>query len=324
VALLVTGGTGFLGSYFTRHAVLEHRLDDVVVLDRYADRARIGDVLDHVVLIEDDVTDGDVVRSAIEDHGVDRVAHFAFILGSPPPGLMVPYVQVQCVGTATVFEAARNAGVARVLFCSSVAAYGRQNASVLTEDLVPNPVNPYGSAKAWGEALGRHYTEQLGLEVVTLRFGSTYGFGRARRGSYSSGLLDVPRRTHFMATVDDAVHGEPIELPPDDTVSDWTYAADAAHAVWLALTTADLPHHLYNVRADRKPVRDFKDALLAVLPDARITTSAAPDALRAHPAMDASRLADDLGFAPRYSLQAGVRDYVARIRAYDSSPLRGA
>jgi nucleoside-diphosphate-sugar epimerase len=315
--ILVTGGSGFLGSYFTRYALLEGGESRVVVLDKYVDRGRLADVLDRVILIEGDVAEPDTVRSIVDEHGIEHIAHFAFILGSPAPGRMIPYVRVQTLGTANVFEAARLAGIHRVLFCSSVAAYGdMRTARILREDLPVNPTEPYGSSKVWGEAFGRYYTQELGLEVVSLRFGSTYGLGRAWRGSYSSGFLQAPRVTHYMARVEEAVRGKPIEMPRDDAMADWTYAADAAQAAWLALTVHHLPHHLYNVGSERRCVGDFTKVLRDLLPEAVITTSQV-DPGHAHPPMDASRLKADLGFAPKYSLRSGLEDYIERIRAYD-------
>ena len=219
MTMLITGGTGFLGSYFTRYATLEQGLDRVVVLDRYVDRGRIDDALDLVTVIDGDVTDTGAVRSAIEQHGVDRVAHFAFMLGFPTPGHMIPYIRVQCLGTATVFEASatgRGATGPVLQLCGRI----RPSTELpLTEDLAVNPTEPYGSSKVWGEALGRHYTAELGLEVVSLRFGSTFGLGRAWRGSYNSGLLSLPVQSHYIARVDDAVRGKPIDLPRGDAAS---------------------------------------------------------------------------------------------------------
>lgn len=313
--ILITGGTGFLGAYFTRHAVAQGAR--VVLLDRYPDRGRIADVLDHVTLIEGDVADPVLIGRIIADHQVERIAHFAFILGSPKPGQMLPYVQVQCLGTANVFEAARLAGIKRVLFASSVAAYGRQQAELLTEDLVPNPSDPYGSCKAWGEAMGRHYTDQLGLDVVSLRFGSTYGFGRGWRGSYSSGMLNAPASVHYMARVDNAVRGQPIEMPRDDALADWTYAGDAAQAAWLALTAPRLSYGLYNVQATRGPVGAFTQALRKLLPKADIRTSAREQPGNAHAPMSNARLVEDLHFVPAYSFEQGLADYIERVRAND-------
>lgn len=315
MTILITGGTGFLGSYFARHAVAQG--ENVVLLDRYADRGRIADVLELVTLIEGDAADADLVGRIIADHGVERVAHFAFILGGPKLGQMLPYVSAQCMGTANVFEAARAAGVKRVLFASSVAAYGKQDASLLTEDLVANPGELYGASKAWAETLGRHYTDHLGLDVVSLRFGSTYGFGRGWRGSYSSGLLDVQPKVHYMARVDDAVRGAAIEMPRDDAMADWTYAGDAAQAAWLALTTPKLGHRLYNVQAERGPVGAYTKALRKLLPEAVIRSSETEMPGNAHAPMDNSRLVENLGFAPSYTLESGLADYIERIRAYD-------
>lgn len=313
--ILITGGTGFLGAYFTRYAVAQGA--HVVLLDRYPDRGRIADVLDRVTLIEGDVTDLVLIGRIIADHKVERIAHFAFILGSPKPGQMLPYVQVQCLGTAHVFEAARLAGIERVLFASSVAAYGKQQADLLTEDLVPNPTDPYGSCKLWAEAMGRHYTEQLGLDVVSLRFGSTYGFGRGWRGSYSSGMLNAPTSVHYMARVDDAVRGQPIQMPRDDALADWTYAGDAAQAAWLALTAPRPSHQLYNVQATRGPVGAFTRALRQLLPEADIRTSATETPGHAHSPMSNDRLVNDLHFVPAYSFEQGLADYIERVRAND-------
>ncbi len=314
--LLITGGTGFLGSYLTRHALMQRPTPRIVILDKYIDRARIEDVLDQVTLIAGDVADTDVLRALIAKHDIDSIAHFAYILGSPALGQMIPYVRAQLLGTANVFEEARTARVRRVLFGSSVAAYGKQTDPVLSEHLVVNPTEPYGAAKAWGEATGRHYTEQLGLEVVTLRFGSTFGLGRAWRGSYNSGLLKPPSDTHYMARVEEAVRGRSITMPGDENVADWTYAADAAQAAWLALTAGRLPHHLYNVCSERRRVGDFTQAIRELLPGATIQVSAETPG-HSHAAMDGRRLKAELGFVPQYTLKSGLADYIKRVLAYD-------
>lgn len=317
MTILITGGTGFLGSYLTRYALMQGGQERVVVLDRYIERGRIADLLDRVTLIEGDVADPVTVDAAIADHGVTRVAHFAFILGSPAVDQMLPYVKVQTLGTATVLEAARKHAVERLLFASSVAAYGQQQAEVLTEDLVPAPVEPYGASKAWAESLTRHYCDNLDLDTVTVRFGSTYGLGRAARGSYRSGMLKLGGATHYMARVEDAARGQPIIMPRSDAVADWTYAGDAAKAAWLALTAADLPHRLYNVGAQRAPIGDFTAALRDLLPGADITVCESEGPGNAHKPMDSTRLRDDLGFAPNFSLKDGLADYLERIRIFD-------
>lgn len=316
MVLLVTGGTGFLGSYLTRYALAEGGEEHVVILDRYVERGRIADILDRVTIVEGDIADPDLLGETILKFGIDRIAHFAFILGQPAPGQMVPYVKVQTLGTATLFECARLAGVKRVLFASSVAAYGRQNAAALHEDLVPNPSDMYGASKVWGETLANHYTEKLGLEVVTLRYGSTFGLGRGARGSYKSGLLPLPASVHYMARVECAARGEAVTMPRGDALADWTYAADAAQAAWLALTTDSLPFHLFNVGSSRLPVSSFTSAMRDLLPDGAIAESETELPGNPHLPMSNGRL-QQIGYQPRFSLHDGIRDYLQRIALFD-------
>lgn len=316
MVLLVTGGTGFLGSYLTRHALAEGGEDHVVILDRYVERGRIPDVLDRVTIIEGDVADGDLVAATIKQHGIDRIAHFAFILGQPAAGQMVPYVRVQTLGIANLLECARAAGVRRVLFASSVAAYGRQDAAILDETLIPRPADMYGASKLWGETLANVYTEQLGLEVVTLRYGSTFGLGRGLRGSYKSGLMAMQASTHYMARVEPAARGEAVTMPRGDALADWTYAADGAQAAWLALTADGLPYHLFNVGSARGPIAEFTQAMRDLLPGAIIAESEIEGPGNAHLPMSNGRLLS-IGYTPRYSIHDGVADYIRRIELFD-------
>lgn len=323
MTLLITGGTGFLGSYFTRYALQEGGEDHVVVLDRHAERGRIADVLDRVTLIEGDVADPETVRAVIADHGVDRIAHYAFMLGSPAPGKMLSYVDVQCLGTANVYESARLAGVKRVLFTSSVNAYGKQAyakgvVAALVEAVVPDPDSPYGICKRWGELMGRHYKENLGLDVVTVRFGSVYGFGRARRGSYNSDILAPMDGIHYMARVEEAVRGRAIEMPDDEMLADFTYAADAAQAAWLALNAKRPSYDLYNVKSEQLPVGHYTQTLRELLPDIEINVAKSENVVTAHRSLDNGRLVDDLGFQPRYNLRRGLEDYIERVSIFDS------
>jgi UDP-glucose 4-epimerase len=318
LATLVTGGTGFLGSYLVRYLVLDQGQDDVVVFDRYVDRVRLGEVADDVMLIEGDIADFDAVRSVVQDCKVDRIAHFAFLVGSPLPGQLVPYARVQCGGTANVMEAARLAGVSRVVYASSVAAYGAEDdtaPSLLHEDWQGIPRGPYGAAKLWGESLGRYCTRNYGLDVITLRFSSTYGLGRAWRGSYRSGMSSSNEH-HYMARVEAAVRGQAITMPGDDQVVDWTYAADAAQAGWLALTAENPPHRLYNVQGEQRRIGDFTASLREQLPDVEITVDDTELPGTAHRFLDGARLRTDLGFTPKYPLESGVPDYVGRVRDY--------
>jgi uronate dehydrogenase len=115
-----------------------------------------------------DVTDADAVLRATE--GVEAVVHLAGIATEAP---FDEILEANIEGTFRVFDAARRAGVRRVVFASSNHAVGFVPRSALvTADVPPRPDTYYGVSKVFGEALGRLMADRYGLEVVCLRIGS--------------------------------------------------------------------------------------------------------------------------------------------------------
>ena len=129
MAIMITGGTGFLGSYLTRHLVREKGIagKELILFDRYPSKERVADVIDQVTLVTGDITEPTELTEAIRTYNVDQIYHLAAILGDPTPTQVVSYMKVMCDGTLNVFESARIEGVKRVVYASSVAVYGRRS-----------------------------------------------------------------------------------------------------------------------------------------------------------------------------------------------------
>ena len=106
MAIMITGGTGFLGSYLTRHLVQEKGITgkDLILFDRYPNKERIAEVLDEVTLVTGDITEPTELAAAIKTHNVDQVYHLAAILGDPTPAQVVSYMKVMCDGTLNVLR----------------------------------------------------------------------------------------------------------------------------------------------------------------------------------------------------------------------------
>ena len=313
MSIMITGGTGFLGSYLARHLLLEKGAEDVVLFDRYPDLRKLEGIEDRVTVVEGDVLEPQELLAALDRHRVERVVHLAFGVGGPEPEKIVPYARVQTMGTANVFETARLHGIVRVVNASSLAVYGPHESTSLHEDDPKRPDSLYGACKLWSEHLADVYNDEHGMEIVSLRPCSVFGLGRAWRGSFASGLVHVRDLPHYMALAELAVRGEPITMPPGSQLADWCYAADAAEAWWLALMAVNPPHRAYNMRAEQRPIGDYTSELRRLLPDARIEVSERP----AHVGqlMDNTLIREELGFAPRYTIETGLADYVERIRS---------
>ncbi|HKV55719.1 MAG TPA: NAD(P)-dependent oxidoreductase [Candidatus Binataceae bacterium] len=319
MAIMITGGTGFLGAFLTRYLVREKGVagKDLILFDRYPNRDRIADVAGDVIMITGDVTEPSELAAAIKTYEVSQIYHLAAILGDPAPAQVVSYMKVMCDGTLNVFEAARIFGVQRVVYASSVAVYGRASFrgkspnDELDEDDPPAPGTFYGMCKLYAENLAALYGRRFGLATVGLRPTSVFGLGRGARGSYASGLLP-PQGVHYMVLPELAALGKAVQMPPDDTESDWIYAADAADAWYRAMNTAEPSRRVYNLAAERRRMADVTAHLRKLLPEAQISVS--DKRVPTVPNMKCDNIRKDLGFAPRYSMEAGLTEYLNVVR----------
>ena len=322
MAIMITGGTGFLGSYLARHLVQEKGIKgkELILFDRYPNKERIAEVLDHVTLVTGDITEPTEVAAAIKNYKVEQVYHLAAILGDPPPGQVVSYMKVMCDGTLNVLEASRIMGVKRVVYASSVAVYlggpkwrsVKRPGEALDEDDPPSPGIFYGMCKLYAENLAALYSRRFGLETIGLRPTSVFGFGRWIRGSYASGLTPIPEEVHYMVLPELAALGRPVAMPPDDTESDWIYAADAAEAWYCAMNTPKPPRLVYNMAAEMRRMADVTAHLRRLMPEAKITVSDKP--VPTVPKMKYDNLRNDLGFQPRYTMETGMTHYLNLVR----------
>jgi len=207
---LVTGGAGFIGSHLA--TALVERGDRVRVLDdlstgRAENLAHLGagepGCGAAVELVRGDVVDPYACRAACE--GVHGVFHEAAQV-SVQRSLEEPErsFEVNVMGTLRLLEAARRAGVARVVFAGSSAAYGDAEGLPKVEDMPPRPLSPYAAGKVAGEHLMRVWGRIHGLRTVTLRYFNVFGPRQADDNPYSGvialfarALLEGRRPTIF-------------------------------------------------------------------------------------------------------------------------------
>jgi len=182
---LVTGGAGFIGSNLARFILQQGH--DVVVLDNFATgkRENLDEIADRIELIEADIRDRSAVDKAVA--GCAAVFHEA-ALGSVPRSVADPLTShdVNVNGTVNLLEAARAAGVRRVVFAASSSAYGDQKESPKHEAMVPLPISPYAASKVACEAYMRAYAAVYGLETLSLRYFNVFGPRQDPRSSAES------------------------------------------------------------------------------------------------------------------------------------------
>ena len=224
---VVTGGAGFIGSHLTEALLRDgHR---VRVLDNFATGKR-ANVPPAAELFETDIADFDAMRPAFD--GMDGVFHCAAL---PRVQYSIEHPResnaTNIVGTLHVFEAARQAGVRRVVYSASSAAYGDQPLP-LHEEMKPNPKSPYGLQKYVGEEYGKVYALCHGLETVSLRYFNVYGPRMAEEGAYNTVIAIFLRQRRA---------GEPLTITGDGTQTrDFTHVRDVVRANMLAMASASV------------------------------------------------------------------------------------
>ena len=224
---LVTGGAGFIGCNLVRYILGKGH--SVVVLDNFATgtRENLADVLDRIELIEGDVRDRSAVDRAAG--GCAAIFHEA-ALGSVPRSVAEPAHShdVNVNGTINILEAAREAGIRRVVFAASSSAYGDQKESPKHEGMVPMPISPYAAGKVACEAYMRGYAAVYGMETLCLRYFNVFGPYQDPEGAYAA---VIP------AFVSHLLKGEsPVVYGDGEQSRDFCYVENVCEANWLAAT----------------------------------------------------------------------------------------
>lgn len=225
--ILVTGGAGFVGATLVRRLVT--RGYRVRVLDNLSsgDAAHLAGV--DAELVKGDIRDPAALDSALA--GCAAVVHLA-AAGSVTESVADPAAnfEVNAAGTFRVLDAARRAGVARVVQASTGGALVGDAPPPVDERSLPRPLSPYGASKLAGEGYAHAFARAYGMRTVAVRFGNVYGPWCARK----KGVLNA-----FFSALHD---GRPLVIYGDGTASrDYVHVSDIAAALQLALENPDVP-----------------------------------------------------------------------------------
>jgi len=296
VTVLVTGGAGFVG------ATLVRRLTDVGQAVRVLDNFATGDPA-HLAGVNADVVKGDIRDAAVLDAalaGVTAVVHLA-AAGSVVASVADPVANFEAnvVGTFRVLDAARRAGVERVVQASTGGALIGNATPPVGEDSLPKPISPYGASKLAGEGYAHAFAMSYGLRTVALRFANVYG-------PWSE------LKTGVMTRYFRAIHaGEPLVIYGDGSSSrDYTHVSDISRAIELALDR-DVPGGtvLHVASGVETRVSDLARLCCAAagVPDHPVEYQPERPGEVDRNFASYDRAAQVLGYAPSVSLPDGIR-----------------
>ncbi len=292
--VLVTGGAGFIGSHVV-DKLRDHGHDAVIYDLRrspWPEHAEIETVIGQVT---------DVVALAQALAGCDAVAHLAAVADVNDVHAQ-PHdaEQVNARGTAAVLEAARRAGVQRVIYASTIWVYSDTEETTVSETtLLPPPAHLYTATKLAGELYCKSYQELYGINYTILRFGIPYG-PRAREAAV------IP------AFVNRAFAGEPLTLSGDGLQSRrFVYVEDLAEGVVAGL--GDIAENrVYNLSSDEDvTIKQIAELVQEIVGDTEIIYGPARPGDLGSKIVLSERAREELGWSASTPIDEGIRRYVS-------------
>jgi UDP-glucose 4-epimerase len=236
---LVTGGAGFIGSHIVDKLIdLGH---EVVVIDN-----EVSQVHDHfyynkkAIYYKIDIAEYELTKDLYI--GVDYVFHCA-AESRIQPTILNPLgaVRTNTLGTATVLQCSREAGVKKVMYSSTSSGYGLKNEPPLSENMPDDCLNPYSVSKIAGEKLCSMYNKLFGVKTIIFRYFNVYGPREPLRGPYAP-VVGLFLKQHAA--------GEDLTIVPDGTQRrDFTHVDDVVSANILAMQVDEHNHYgeVFNV-----------------------------------------------------------------------------
>lgn len=298
--ILVTGGTGFIGSNLTKRLVEnghDVRVFDDLSLGR---EANLKDVMKQIKFIKGDITDKYLVFSAV------RKCDYVFNLAAASSAPMFDEdpregYKVNVMGFLNILDASRRQDVKRVLYASSSSIYGNIPMPHNEDTKVMAP-NFYSATKMANEEAARLYTEIFNLDTVGFRFFSVYGPNEVHKGKYANIV------SQFLWAMQSNL--VPVIFGNGSQTRDFTYVDDVIDALLLAMTADNrVAGDFFNIGTGNRSSFNEVIAILNEVLNKDIKPEYTKNPIKnyiIHTMADISKIKKTLGYKPTYTLRRGI------------------
>lgn len=297
--VIITGGTGFIGSHLAEELIKLKNIYEVKVIDNLSKGTleNIKHVLGEVEFVKGDVRNFSFLKTEFE--GYDVVFHKAALI-EVPKSIKNPLNtnDINANGTLKVLLAARDCGVNKVVFASSCAVYG-ENKKAKEEDKL-KPSSPYAVTKIVGEEYCKLFSRLYGLETVCLRYFNVYGKRQ-------------PSNTNYGAVIPNFINAlknneQPIIFGDGKQTRDFVYVKDVVKANILALKKG--VKGTYNIGSGKRTsIIQLYNLISSILnKKIRPRFKKAREGDIKHSLADISKAKKVLGFRPEYDITKGLKE----------------
>lgn len=311
--VLITGGLGFIGMYTSKKLV--EKGHEVFVFDILS-RPPQGqeDYFRDVAFIKGDLLNPLSLMEALVKNSIDRIIHMAALRNNDSKRNPYQAFKLNCEGTMNCFEAARIAGIKRVVFPGTVASLGTwefheklgYNIDALPDDVACNPTNVYGTTKLFDELMCRQYNTLFDMNNICVRLPIIFGAGK-KGGSRSSIYNDM---------IEKSVNGIPVHVKAvREEKFSLQYVKDSAEALLCGCLAEKNKKGVFNTGGTVGTLFDFAESIRKVLPQADITVEDDKNAtIIDNTCIDNSLAKKEIGFQAQFTIEEGIDDFVQQLR----------
>lgn len=307
MSILVTGGLGHLGSWVC-HELLKEGKDVIATGHSFRNLSYLTKYRDRIDFRQLEILDFAAICRLLKEKSkeLEGIIHIAGLMGGPFFATNPHHhIQINTMGAVNMMEACRIFDVERFVYISSGSVYGPRNDIPLESDPL-KPGDLYSAAKSSCEFFGLQYANEFGLDFRAIRVYFAYGPGRMPSELY-------PLYTAVFGCLEGRME---VRLPAGaDQSIDFTYIKDIAKAINLVFSAARLKHRQYNVTSGTCRTIPQIIQIIAEQIGVNVEMEIGPGLIMPRgPSLDHSRLRDELGYMPGYSLEQGVAEYSEWIR----------
>jgi threonine 3-dehydrogenase len=313
MSILITGGTGFIGSEIVRQ-LLARDETEIHVLHRSGQFQRLQDLVNRLDLIQVDLADPDRLGDVVEATRPQAIYHLGAVLTGPGEINPQAAIEANAFGTYALLEAARRLGVKQFLFASSIGVYGADISDDLITDLtLQRPFTIYGITKVFGEQMGAFYKRKYGLDFRGLRYPSIVGPG-----------VTTPSVVQFTSwVIEECAKGNPftVNVTPETAVPIMYYKDAARAMIQLGEAPAEeisTVNYLVDGCKPTPTAGELAEIVRRRVAGARITFE--PDTVfqsvidqAIHP-LDDRRARSEWNWRPAYDQESIVEDFLVEMR----------
>lgn len=308
--ILVTGATGFIGSYIVQE--LLQRGEDIAVFDIQPISPVMKALGKPIHWHQGDIRQLALIEKLVSSFRPDVIINLAGLLMFGCAQNPRQAVEVNVLGLSNVLEAARTHGVRRVVTASSAAVYGGSKEEPKETASIPPNVTLYGASKFFNEILCRQYIENYHLEATNFRYYGVYGPGEVRSPGFAKVLKEI----------ESIVTGKTVVIPqlrPTDHTH-LVFVADAAHATVLGATVPGPLSLAYNIAGGPGDYVTFGQIVSTIKKlepnsgDVIFQGKEGED--RSLGVFDISLARKELGFEPKYTMEEGLRESIQYFKRH--------